>query len=338
MDLPVVDISQYLLNSDDDESCFIISSALEQYGACLVRDPRITFKDNEAFLDLMTDYFELPCDERLKDVRKEFGYQVGATPGFTEDPKCSFDQNCQKVIDSLEDKPSAWNGPDPKWRFFWRIGDCLSAKYSSLTANPVIPELLKSDWEDKMNRWGGLLADLGMTICEMAAIGFGHQKDTFTRYTSGGPHLLAPTGCDLLNVKEGDVLAAFHYDLNFLTLHGKARFPGLYIWARNTGKKIPVKIPGGTILIQAGKQLEYVTGGKVVAGYHEVVADNSAIAKRDKARICGTSLWRASSTVFLHAHPDTTLKPVIGENPNYPPIITGDFVQNELRGIKLMEQ
>jgi hypothetical protein len=51
-----------------------------------------------------------------------------------------------------------------------------------------------------------------------------------------GPHLLAPTGSDLhvhKYGKKGTVLAGYHYDLNFLTIHGKSRFPGLNIWLRD---------------------------------------------------------------------------------------------------------
>ena len=32
-----------------------------------------------------------------------------------------------------------------------------------------------------------------------------------------------------------------------------------------------VKVPDGCLLVQAGEQLEYLTGGHVVAGYHEVI-------------------------------------------------------------------
>ena len=31
----------------------------------------------------------------------------------------------------------------------------------------------------------------------------------------------------------GTVLAGFHYDFNLLTIHGKSRFPGLYVWLRD---------------------------------------------------------------------------------------------------------
>jgi isopenicillin N synthase-like dioxygenase len=74
-----------------------------------------------------------------------------------------------------------------------------------------------------------------------------------------GPHLLAPTGSDLQrHGSEGTVFAGFHYDLNFLTIHGRSRFPGLNIWLRN-GKKMEVKVPVGCLLIQSGKQVSFAT-------------------------------------------------------------------------------
>jgi len=94
------------------------------------------------------------------------------------------------------------------------------------------------------------------------------------------PHLLAPTASDLVKYgKKDTILAGFHSDLNFLTIHGRSRYPGLNIWARNTGKRIPVKIPKGTnLLVQAGKQLEHITGGLIKAGFHEVVVNEQTLA------------------------------------------------------------
>ena len=63
--------------------------------------------------------------------------------------------------------------------------------------------------------------------------------------------------------------AGFHYDLNFLTIHGKSRFPGLFVWLRD-GRRVPVQMPEGCLLLQAGKQMEWLTGGHVQAGMHEV--------------------------------------------------------------------
>ena len=82
----------------------------------------------------------------------------------------------------------------------------------------------------------------------MAAIGLGLNKDAFTSRMGGGPHLLAPTGSDLQKYDIGTTFAGFHYDLNFISIHGKSRYPGLYIWLRNM-RKIAVKIPPGCLLL-----------------------------------------------------------------------------------------
>ena len=85
-----------------------------------------------------------------------------------------------------------------------------------------------------------------------------------------GPHKLAPTGSDLTRYKVGTIFAGFHYDFNFLTIHGKSRYPGLFAWLR-TGEKFTVSVPEGHLLLQAGKQFEWLTGGLINCGYHEVV-------------------------------------------------------------------
>jgi isopenicillin N synthase-like dioxygenase len=104
----------------------------------------------------------------------------------------------------------------------------------------------------------------------MAAVGMGLAPNTFTEKMNGGAHLLAPTGSDLKKYDVGTTLAGFHYDIALLTVHGKSRYPGLYIWLRNW-KKVPVSIPKGCLLIQAGSTFEHITGGYVLAGYHEVM-------------------------------------------------------------------
>jgi isopenicillin N synthase-like dioxygenase len=125
---------------------------------------------------------------------------------------------------------------------------------------------------------------------------------------------LAPTASDLVKFgKKDTILAGFHSDLNFLTIHGRSRFPGLHIWARNTGRRIAVSIPPGNyLLVQAGKQLEHLTGGLIKAGYHEVVVNEAtlkAVEKR-KAEGEGRPLIRISSTFFWHLGSDFDLVPI----------------------------
>jgi isopenicillin N synthase-like dioxygenase len=127
------------------------------------------------------------------------------------------------------------------------------------------------------------------------------------------PHLLAPTASDLNKYGQKDtILAGFHSDLNFLTIHGRSRYPGLHIWARNTGKKIAVKIPPGNyLLVQAGKQLEHISGGLIKAGYHEVVVNEKTreVIARRRVEQPDRPLVRISSTLFWHLGSDVDLTP-----------------------------
>jgi isopenicillin N synthase-like dioxygenase len=121
-----------------------------------------------------------------------------------------------------------------------------------------------------MDKWGHKLYNSIDVIAEMAAIGMGVPRETFTKRMQGGAHLLAPTGSDLKKNDVGTVFAGWHYDISFMTIHGKSRYPGLSVWTREWKKK-PVKIPHGCLLVQAGLSFENITGGYVLAGYHEVI-------------------------------------------------------------------
>jgi isopenicillin N synthase-like dioxygenase len=131
-------------------------------------------------------------------------------------------------------------------------------------------------------------------------------------------------------------------DLNLLTIHGKSRFPGLYIWTPQ-GKKLLVRIREGCLLVQAGKQLEWLTGGKIKAGFHEVVVVPETIEAMKSQSEKQRPLWRISSTLFAHTASDQILKPLppfIEQNPqckNYPAILAGQQVQEELEFIRLSQ-
>jgi len=156
---------------------------------------------------------------------------------------------------------------DAKWRFFWPIGDRPEEINDDL---PKIYPKNFPEWEDKMNSWGNHMIDAVHTASEMAALGMGIDKGSFTERMRQGTHLLAPTGSDLERYDVGTAFAGFHYDLNFITIHGKSRYPGLFVWKRDM-TKMACKIPEGCLLMQAGIMFEWITGGYVLAGFHEVI-------------------------------------------------------------------
>lgn len=93
------------------------------------------------------------------------------------------------------------------------------------------------------------MVDATFLAAEMAAIGMGLPKDIFTSKMNLGPHLLAPTASDLNKFNQlGTAFAGFHYDLNFITIHGRSRYPGLYLWTREM-KRQPVSMPAGCLLL-----------------------------------------------------------------------------------------
>ncbi|KAG6868880.1 hypothetical protein C0993_008628 [Termitomyces sp. T159_Od127] len=326
MDLPVIDLDVFLSEPRDSDKvvneCRKAADALITYGALVLHDSRVSEEDNTTFLDLLEDYFAQPIAELKKDERPDLSYQIGVTLENTEKPKCAVDEPCLRIIAKLDpaERPLdiTAHAPDPKCRFFWRMGEKApyETQFPGLNASNVIPqgEILRERWSPTMQQWGCSMKSAVTNLAEMAAMGLGLPAETFTDAGRYGPHLLAPTASDLVKYgKKDTILAGFHTDLNFLTIHGRSRYPGLHIWARNTGKRIAVKIPEGNyLLVQAGKQLEHITGGLIKAGFHEVVVNEKTLSTIEtrKVQYPQRPLIRISSTFFWHLNSDFDLSPI----------------------------
>ncbi|EFY95788.2 Clavaminate synthase-like protein [Metarhizium robertsii ARSEF 23] len=389
MNLPVVDLDVYLNQEASSPAvvaeCAKAANALITYGALVLHDSRVSPSDNESFLDLLEDYFAQPEAELRKDERPELSYQIGVTLENTEKPKCAVDEPCLDVIRRLHPSQRpldiSAHQPDPKCRFFWRMASPppYETQFPGLNAANVVPSAdgVRPRWAPTMDKWGTCMKDASVKtlppsqnipltkgsvskLSEMTAVGLGLPATYFSDAGAYGPHLLAPTASDLTKYAQKDtILAGFHTDLNFLTIHGRSRYPGLNIWARNTGDRLAVAIPPGNhLLVQAGKQLEHATGGLIKAGYHEVVVNErtlDAVARRAR-ELPDRPLVRISSTLFWHLNSDFDLAPVPelaarasrlrqeqrllgrdeGDEPSYPPTKVGHQVQGELKHIALM--
>ena len=99
-----------------------------------------------------------------------------------------------------------------------------------------------------MNNWGNLLLNSLETVVRMLEYGVGIKSGKLVDQMKGAANLLAPTGSDLDRFGQGTVFAGIHYDLNFITIHGKSRYPALSVWLRNN-KKVRVSIPDGCLLL-----------------------------------------------------------------------------------------
>jgi len=345
MAIPAFDLGPFLEGNVDMETCQAMADYIKETGILVIRDPRVPAEANADFTDLMQRYYAQPLEELMKDARPEAFYQVGVTPENVECAKCAKDPACLQRIDAMpeEHRPHKPNTADPKWRFFWRIGERpATSDFPEQNLEPVVPAAFKDEWPKTMNSWGDHMLKALESSCEMLALGLGLDRMALRDVMHLGPHLLAPTGSDLARYSEVDtIFAGWHTDLNFLTIHGKSNFPGLYIWLSD-GTKMPVKVPPGCLLIQAGQQMEYITGGYIKAGYHEVVVDENTVAAIEKCKEGGSSLWRISSTMFGTCRSDAMLTPFekFASEPDaskYPPIQAGQQVLNELKSIGMAD-
>ena len=104
--------------------------------------------------------------------------------------------------------------------------------------------------------------------------------------------------------------------------------------------------------MQAGAMFEHLTGGYVLAGYHEVIytEGTKAALERAKAESAQTGkeriYWRVSSTLFTHLRYDVDISPmkelegkinVEEARKLYKPMTADEKLHEELAAIALMD-
>ena len=213
----------------------------------------------------------------MQDVHPELDYQLGTTPQGIERARdhSEFIRGLE-VGERPRGKVEGREG-DPKWRYFWRLSED-GAKGVEQVAQ-VVPAGFER-WAEVMDGWGGKLMRALRDMVFMLEIGLNLERGQIWSKFKGGPHLLAPTGTDLNKYGRREcvdkAIARVHYDLNALTIHGKSRFPGLFIWTKE-GKRVKCQVPEDCLLVQAGKQIEWITGGLIRRGMHEVVITEETV-------------------------------------------------------------
>lgn len=305
----IVDLEPYLDGSvaGTKHACSRLVNILRAQSFVIVYDPRVSNVDNDRYLDMMERYFSQPEEVLRKDERPDVYYQVGVSKGQEKPRDHRAYISTMPVQDWPHITPLDYSG-DPRWRFFRRLGDRPeNTEFSKLNEEQVIPAGFESEWAQITDTWGKKMLDSVYTIARMIALAFDLPEDTFTEKFYNAPHLIAPNGVNLLDYPEGTVFNGFHYDLNWGTIHGRSRFPGLRAWPRN-GSPFTVRVPKGALLFQVAKQLEWQTGGYFRAGFHEVVNLPETVKAAQEAARAGRPPIRVSSTVFAHVASDVTLR------------------------------
>lgn len=81
-----------------------------------------------------------------------------------------------------------------------------------------------------MNNWGEICYDTVNSVSDLLAVSLDLPPRTFSDALRGGLHKLAPNANDLRRTNKGEPFTGIHDDFSLFTIHGKAKFPGLYIW------------------------------------------------------------------------------------------------------------
>lgn len=188
-----------------------------------------------------------------------------------------------------------------------------------------------------------MLITVQLTL-EMYALAHGAPADIITRRMQGAPHMLAATGSHLrppegltLEQMLGLVLFYFHYDFNLVTAHAPANCAALFAWLRDY-TRFPVTGREGCYVLQAGRQLEYVTGGRVHYGMHEGIVTEATLVFARQLLASGLDPWRISTTLFACLASDRYMYPYgpwarPHTNGSYPRMAAGRYSAEEIAAI-----
>lgn len=123
--------------------------------------------------------------------------------------------------------------------------------------------------------------------------------------------------------------AAEHEDINLITILCEATTGGLEILTR-AGQWMPIDALDGQMVVDAGDMLKLVSNDVIPATTHRVTNPD------------GPNVSRYSLPFFVHPFPDCVLEPAAtcvapGRPAHYPPIRAGDFLDERLREIGLVD-
>jgi len=313
LSIPVIELSRFTWERDN-RSCFMDSrrecaeaaEAFEALGVVNVHDPQFPDGLDARCRRMFESYFALPTRTKALDERGEINHQVGWSPSYIESAR-DHDQ----IIETIDPnhRPLPLEGKDPKERFFIPIDDGHKPRetaFPGLNAPSVVPEGFE-EWAELTEAWGAHMNAIITTYAQMLGVHYADDPNLFANKLRGGPHLLGPTGTDLTRFgTSNQCWARFHYDFNAITGHGKANAPGLYGWTRDL-HRFPVRVPDGCFLLQAGKQMWWLTGGRIMYGFHEVGCRREILQTiRDLAER-GVD-WRVTLTLFAHVASDEWLE------------------------------
>lgn len=317
-DIPLIDLVDFASSDLKKKRAVakLFYRAFHEIGFCFIKsqwqNPRLLESAYHAY----HWFFNHPLELKMKFERKDLGHQRGWTPPLTEQARGN------KYKDFKE---SFFVGPELNEHH------ALKAKYPLLYHDNIWPEndLDPKSWFRRTSLF--LYNELHSTARHILAVLEAVMKlppGTLALLTHDAPSVMRalyyPAVRDLSRVVWGGA----HTDMNLITILPPANSSGLWI-RRRDGKWIEGVAPAGSMIIQCGDMLEYLSGGIFLSAVHEV-----------RALSAGKS--RLSFAYFEHMHAETELRPyghfaTKRAVKKYPPIMARVFLENKLKEYKLLK-
>lgn len=158
--LPIIDLRPHLFGASPREQQRQekkLRNALKRYSAVLVRDPRVSQKDNARYLDLLERYFAQSPKALKEDERPDLDFQRGVSPPFSERPNVHHIRAFAERMPARHRPhvpPEGWRG-DARYRFFRGLGRRPEqTEFATLNSDEVIPKAFQEEWCSAMDSWG----------------------------------------------------------------------------------------------------------------------------------------------------------------------------------------
>jgi isopenicillin N synthase-like dioxygenase len=282
---------------------------LKEYGFVVLRDHGISSPEIREAYALVAQLFQLPLETKLK-----YNSGSGGARGYT-----AFGRE------------NAAGNPYADLKEFWHVGQTLTpaSHYNGVYPENVWPEEIP-EFEHCLSGMYRKLEDLGKLMLEIVGDALGLEREFFDDMVSDGNsiyrllHYPAVKGMDTGH----RMRAAPHADINLLTLLLGATDSGLEL-RDNQGNWLPVESGPEEIVLDTGDMMSRLTNDVLPSTVHRVVNPFS----QDKSRF--------SMPFFLHPHSGADLSCLPqceGETgAKYAPITAGDFLQQRLEEIGLVE-
>ncbi|MCY7281771.1 MAG: isopenicillin N synthase family oxygenase [Sphingomonas bacterium] len=214
---------------------------------------------------------------------------------------------------------------------FWHVGRELASqhKFRAVMADNVWPTEIPGFKQTFLELYDAFDA-AGLKVLRAIARFLEVDEEYFTDTVRDGNSVMRllhyppqpePTG--------NHIRAGAHEDINTITLLLGAEEAGLELQTSD-GKWLPVSPKPGELVVNIGDMLQRLTNGRLRSTSHRVV--NPAPDRASNARY--------SMPFFLHFRPDFMIEALsgtvpAGEEPNWPPISSHDYLLERLREIKL---